>query len=350
MAYKASDLLAFKFTYESIPTTDTQDFNHGPWTWYTASLVQVASFTYGMKMGGLLGGFSAKTFFYNFETINTTYINTNAEEYEWGNTLSGFKTEFKPSAVLAIGDMNLYTALDTTLNFTKLSYTVTNKDKWYDYSKPALLQKATLSAMITKNLNDKTTFGLEIMLGMSDDGYSFQSVTNGGDVFKTNSYVGGMVGAQVGIGARVKASDTTTFFVDLETAVFQTTDLHKKDADKGSYGIFSGWMVPSINLGAEFELVKNLKLRLSANSSYSITSYKLASYENIAADDYFNTDVSGFSVATSVGLGYKIGSFVINWELNPAFLNTVLRTPMAFININGTGPALASQVQVSYKF
>jgi len=97
--------------------------------------------------------------------------------------------------------------------------------------------------------------------------------------------------------------------------------------------------------------LKNLNIRLSAQPSYMVINTRPAKIKGstlIPVDS--TTSVGAFSVTSSVGLGYKIGAFSINWELDNLFLDRVLRRPLTFVNINGTGPNLASRVQVNYSF
>jgi len=356
LAYKDSDLLGICFSYENAPTTLTQNLGVG-----NADMVQIVSFIYGLKLGELLGGFSAKTYFYHnttanadFGYLNYTDINTNALEYYWDGTY-GFKSTFNPSAIIDLGIAKVYATVESTLNFTKYEAVKTNKEVAYMYTKPAMFENLGISALLVKELNDTTIAGLEVKFSMQDKGFSWDIVTNGNSQAETlgltNDMVGGIMTASLGFGTRIKATENTTLFIDLETSYKKETDVHQKDADKSTYTNRTTWNIPSLNLGAQFELVKNLKLRISANPSYSLTTKKLESYENISADTYFESQLSAFTVNTTLGLGYKIGSFYINWELNSAFLNAVLKNPMSFVNINGTGPVLStSTVQVNYVF
>jgi hypothetical protein len=351
VAYKASDMFGLCATYESTPTVFNQQFFVNGALINTAQMAQVASIVYGMKAGTMMAGFSAKVNFYNSATIQSNIIFTNAKVYQW-YSFGGFKTTFSPSIVLEMGNMSIYGTVDTTLNFTKVSAITTNESKWSVVASPNTLQQIKVSILAAMKASDTTSLGVELKVGMNDNGYSFQQMTNSGKVYKTNSYAGSVLMASLGIGTSVKASDAALFFFDINGGVNQTTGLHKTDADKRFYNITTVWTLPACTLGAEFELVKNLKLRISAVPSWTTTTVERASYLNLSipAGEPIRTVVSAFNVASQIGLGLKIGAFVLNWQLDTQFLNKILDTPMQFVNITGGGPALASRVQANFLF
>lgn len=353
VAYKLSDMAALKVTYDTRGTGTSQTFyNNAGGILATWNLDQVASVTYGLKMGGLMAGLAAKTYFFDGATIKTTSINTNAEEYAWAG-VSGFITTFDPSVALEVAGLNVYAKVNSQLNFTKRYAITTNADKYNTYQKPALLKDLGVSLLATLPMGDKTLVGAELGFSMHNEGYESQQVQASTNVYKTNAWVGGNNRISVGVGTRVKASESATFFVDVEASLQNTTAVHKKDWDGNTFNVTTTWNLPSVNLGAEMEIIKNLKFRISANPSYSISTTKRKSYDNASANATFNTTVSGFGLGSSLGLGYKIGSFVINWELDGNLVDELLNNPLTFIEINGYNNGnwlIGQQVQVSYRF
>jgi hypothetical protein len=335
-----------------IQTLDGLDFD----------MVQVANLTYGMKMGSLLGGFSSKVVLFHdsdnndFGYIKYVEITTNAVVSYWEG-VSGFKTTFNPSVALELGAAKLFATLETGWDFTKVEYVVTNKKRSYYYEKPATLENIGLNALMAMNLNDATTVGLQASINISNTGLVADLVTNNNSQAKTlgltNEIVGGVTKIGLGLAARVKASEKATFFVDLESSYQRKTANHQKDTDGKNYNITTTWMIPSVSLGAQFEIVKNLKFRISANPMMTWTTTRKANYENESVLSSYQNDVSAFTVANAIGLGYKLGSFAFNWELTGTALNTLILQPEDFINLFGTFGsvgALASRAQVSFYF
>lgn len=351
VGYKASDMFGLKIGYEFAPTTFNFDYVEDIAILQTVSMAQVSSIVYGMKMGTMFGGFSAKTYFFNGELLDTTTYRTN-KEFFGKSGVSGFMTTFAPSVIMDVAGMTMYGTIDLGLDFTKRYVIRTNTKTQYRWESGAPVKTLQVNLLGVKKMSDTASMGLEVKFLSRNDGYNFQDVTNGKDTFVTNAYVGGAIAGSLGIGSSVKPTDSVTVFFDMTTSFTQTTPLHKKDADKLGYNITTVWMIPSFNLGAEFELIKDLKLRISANPSYSITTVKKATYETVSFGN-FTTTAGTFAVNSAVGLGYKVGSFAINWKLAPAFLQQVLTKPNSYVNINGVGGwavNLASDVQVSYTF
>lgn len=356
MLYKFSDLAALEITYENRPfgfIGETVSFFNNNGTFNTSrDLYPAVNVKYGLKLGSLYAGAASKTFLYNNNVLETTSINTNSVEYAWSG-ISGFITELTPSASLALGNMELFASLRAKLNMTELYTTTTNKDKYYTSRSPNMFEETGVRALATMPMNDNILLGLEVQVGMEDDGFQSSQIQASTNVYKTNDWVGGAFQAAVGLGARIKATETATFFVDLETGYRTVTEVHKKDWDGQNYEIDNFFLLPSLSLAAEFEIVKNLQFRISANPMYIVNTTALADYANLAADDTSTTSVTGFMLTSSIGLGYKIGAFTINWELNGNLIDEAFNNPLMLIELNGYNNGnqyLGSQVQVTYQF
>ena len=359
ITYKASDILGIGFAYQTVPDTELQWFDDAggklaPYvvTPFSKTMSKVADVVYGAKLGELLFGASFQTYFYDsvFPLKTISYDINTGKAYSWKG-YDGFKTTLNPSILLSIGDLKIAAAVNSKLNFTKYSITVTNSKVFNLYMTPNLFENIGFSVLAAKDVNDSTTLGLEVGLNVNDNGYSFQNIKNGVKIFKTNVYVDSSFSGRLRIGSKIKATESVTFFLDLGTFLITGETAHLKGTPKTDYSITTVWNVPSVNLGSEFEILKNLNIRLSAQPSYMVINTRPAKIKGstlISVDS--TTFVGAFSVTSSVGLGYKIGAFSINWELDNLFLDRVLRRPLTFVNINGTGPNLASRVQVNYSF
>jgi hypothetical protein len=156
------------------------------------------------------------------------------------------------------------------------------------------------------------------------------------------------------LGSKIKATENTTFFVDLLAGLESTSPQRAEGTLSTDYDISDVWTIPSVTLGAEFELLKNLKLRASVIPEYQITvnrPARIKGYTLGAAQQ--TTTVTAFNTTTCLGLGYKIGAFVINWRLNTLFLDTALQDPLAFADLTGhqgVSPTLSSEVQANFLF
>lgn len=352
--YKFGEPLGIAGVYESNPTTGTATFDLTPLGGPVVNLptARVASVLLGGKFSELYAGFAANTSLYDGpQLLSVVQEMTNAAKVEDYRKFEGFKTTFNPSIGLKTDMFDLWVGINSRLNLTRYSAGTNASDQWtVEYVQPAVFERLELSALMAMGSPKDTSFGLEATFGWEDTGFTFQRTTNKTKVFQTNAYEGGAVDASLAFGTKIRPTPQATLFADLVTSVRHTVPVHKKGAPP-TYTVSTYWTIPAVNLGAEFEIVKNLYARISARPEYTIRHDRPAGKKGLGGPFIRRTWVhSAFSVAASTGLGWNIGAFKINWLLDVNFLNTAFLNPMAFVNINGGGPVLASAAQVNFEF
>jgi hypothetical protein len=349
IGYKASDMLALCWTYVDAPTVTAVSFWSNGNNQATINFADIAQVYYAGKAGTLGFGLGTKINFVNNQLVKTTSINSNEIAFQWVG-FDGFKLGLNPSIALDLGGAGLYAQINSSLNFLKRYTTTTNDAKITSWQKPNTLESIGLNVLFFKDVDDVTSLGAELGFTFADNGYSWQVLTNAVANYKTNTYEGSTISGSLALGSKIKATEAVTFFVDVKSTLSVTSSLHKTGVNANTWFVTTIWGVPCVTLGADFELIKGLNLRISGKPTYTITTFARNSYKGWV-NGTSTVTVGAFDVDAAMGLGLTLGAFKINWDLDGQnFVSELLNNPMNIIDIQGNGPQLASRVQVNYSF
>jgi hypothetical protein len=159
---------------------------------------------------------------------------------------------------------------------------------------------------------------------------------------------------QVALGYRKKVTEKATLFLDIPFGINTRVD----DGFGGGYWEGQNpnslvrttiWTIPTVKLGGEVEILKNLNFRLFAQPTWTSTVVEPASYDQLAAGTKTVTDA--YALATGLGLGYKIGNFSINGILNANWFTDAFQNPLNNIGElfdNAANTPILATVQINY--
>lgn len=115
------------------------------------------------------------------------------------------------------------------------------------------------------------------------------------------------------------------------------------------------WTLPTLSLGGEAEFAKNAFFRLSATPSWTRTVTTPLDFD-ATAGAVAETYVNAYAINTTLGLGFKLGEFMIDGVLSAAWfsdtMNNPLNRPAEIFNSAAGSPALPvfAGVQIKYAF
>jgi hypothetical protein len=121
--------------------------------------------------------------------------------------------------------------------------------------------------------------------------------------------------------------------------------------NKNSLWRVTTWTVPTVRLAGEAEILKNFTFRLSAQPTWESEVIEPASYDQLASGTKTVNDTYG--IATSLGLGYKIGNFSFSGLLNVNWFTEAFQNPLNNLGElfdNGANTTVFGFVQANYYF
>jgi len=156
------------------------------------------------------------------------------------------------------------------------------------------------------------------------------------------------------LGARVKADEKITLFFTIPFGILIAEDGHWEGQKNFNYNKTIAWVIPTLSLAGEVEVLKNLFFRLYANPSWTRTVTEPAGYEGTGAPKPITYN-NAYGINTGLGLGYQIGRLTIDGTLNAAWFTETIRNPLLriaeiFNSATGGPTQILGLAQLKYSF
>ena len=349
VAYIANDMVGLLVNYIDANTTDT--YNDPIIGSYSIPLNQHIVMGYGAKLANMYVGAMMINSLAD-ATFSTKTIDSNTKEVRSATIYDGIKTSLKPSAVLDIDILKIYGTLNLDLNATKY-YTFTQHKTNTTTVTPNLFESAGFSALAAYQLNDKTKVGLTLDASIDDSGYNIKYETNVGKTASSTNYVKSSLKVSTVLGSSIAANDTVTLFFDLPLGMQVTPTGYWKGTSQMNDTTTTIYTLPTPKMGAQFQIIKNVKFRISATPTWTRTVVAPSDYDKVTPTGT-KTVTDAYALSTDLGLGVKLGQFYINGIVNANTFTEAFRSPASLLGgiiTSASGPVqIVSSLQVNYVF
>ena len=349
VAYVANDMIGLLVNYIDADVTNSYpNPTNGP---YQILLNQHIVMAYGAKLGNLYVGAMMVNSLAD-TNFSTKTIDSNTKEVRTATNWSGLKTSLKPSAVLDMDQLKVYGTLNLDLNATKYSMFSNHKTNEVTVT-PDLLESVGVSALAAYELNDKTTAGLSLKLSSDNMGYNVKAETNMGTTAYDSNYIDSSFDASAVLGFSIAANDTVTLFFDLPFGMKITPTAYWKGSSQMNDTTTTLYTLPTPKMGAQFQIIKNVKFRVSATPTWTRTVVAPSDYDKITPTGTKKVS-DAYDLATDLGLGVKLGQFYINGIVNANTFTDAFQKPASLLggiitSASGAVTILTS-LQINYVF